>query len=86
MKSNNSTKDYELDDGFLWGAWGKDSLYKGTIFVPYDEDVAFAAVSSGKGFKTSLPDNADTVQRMQYAPATLSYKKPDVTLSQIMNK
>jgi len=44
--------------------WGKDELYKGTIFIPYDEDVAFAAVSSGRPMKQNLPDNASTVQLM----------------------
>jgi hypothetical protein len=39
-------------------------LYKGTIFVPYDEDVAFAAVSSGEPLKQNLPDNAASVYQM----------------------
>ena len=65
--------------------WWKDELYKGTIFIPYDEDVAFAAVSSGRPMKQNLPDNASTVQLMQYTPKSLNYKPQDVTLSQIIN-
>ena len=79
MKKQN--KDYSLGDGFL-GLW-KDNLYKGTIFVPYPEDISFAAISSGSPLKSSLPNNADTVQMMQYAPAALTYKAPSETLSQI---
>ena len=81
MKKQN--KDYSLGNG-IFGLW-EDKLYKGTIFVPYDEDLAFAALSSGEPFKQNLPDNAATIQQMQYAPATTKYKSPDVTLSQIVN-
>ena len=83
MKKNN--KDYSLGNGMWLTGWWKDELYKGTIFIPYDEDVAFAAVSSGRPMKQNLPDNASTVQLMQYAPKSLNYKPQDVTLSQIIN-
>jgi len=62
MKKSN--KDYSLGDGMWLTGWWKDELYKGTIFIPYDEDVAFAAVSSGHPMKQNLPDNASTVQLM----------------------
>lgn len=83
MKKSN--KNYSLGNGMWLTGWGKDELYKGTIFIPYDEDVAFAAVSSGRPMKQNLPDNASTVQLMQYAPKSLNYKPQDVTLSQIIN-
>jgi hypothetical protein len=60
MKKNTGDKDFDLDSGWF-GKWGRDELYKGTIFVPYDEDVAFAALSSGSPFKANLPDNSSTV-------------------------
>jgi len=62
MKKSN--KNYSLGNGMWLTGWGKDELYKGTIFIPYDEDVAFAAVSSGRPMKQNLPDNASTVQLM----------------------
>jgi len=43
MKKSN--KDYDLDNGIF--GYFKDNLYKGTIFIPYSEDIAFAALSSG---------------------------------------
>ena len=85
VKKSTQDKNYELSNGYLWGIIGKEELYKGTIFVPYDEDVAFAALSSGKPFKQDLPNNSSKVQLMQHAPAVLNYKAPDKTLSQIKN-
>jgi len=46
-----SDKNYDLSNGMWITGWGKDQIYKGTIFVPYSEDVAFAALSSGEPFK-----------------------------------
>jgi len=40
-------KDYDLSDGFLWSSWGKDKLYKGTIFVPVREDIVAGYTSGG---------------------------------------
>lgn len=80
-----SDKNYDLSNGMWITGWGKDQIYKGTIFVPYSEDVAFAALSSGEPFKQNLPDNAATVQLMQYAPKASQYVTPDKTLSQIKN-
>ncbi len=83
MKGEAKTKNYSLNDGFM-GLW-KDNLYKGSIFIPYKEDIAFAAISSGKALKVDIPNNSSIVQQMQYAPATLVYKSPETTLSQIKN-
>lgn len=84
MRKITGNQKFELDDGWpIFG--GGTKLYKGSIFVPYQEDIAFAALSSGKPFNTNLPNNSSTVQQMQYAPATLTYKPQDVTLSQITN-
>ena len=80
-----SDKNYDLSDGMWITGWGKDQIYKGTIFVPYSEDIAFAALSSGEPFKQNLPDNTATVQLMQYAPKASQYIIPDKTLSQIKN-
>jgi hypothetical protein len=57
MKKSNEK--YDLDDGFF-GLF-KDKLYKGTVFIPYDEDIAFAALSSGEPFKQNLPDNVSSI-------------------------
>ena len=83
MKKND--KNYDLSNGMWVTGWGKEQLYKGTIFIPYSEDVAFAALSSGQPFKQNLPDNTTAVQQMQYAPKVSQYKTPDITLSQIKN-
>lgn len=86
VKKTTDDKKYSLSNGLPILGWGKEELYKGTVFVPYDEDIAFAALSSGEPFKQNLPDNTSDVQRMQYAPASMSYKAPDKTLSQIINQ
>jgi hypothetical protein len=78
-------KNYDLSSGMWVTGWWKDKLYKGTIFVPYDEDIAFAAISSGEPLKQNLPDNAASVYEMQYAQKTSTYKAPTETLSQIKN-
>ena len=83
MKKQN--KDYDLSNGMWITGWGKDELYKGTIFVPYSEDVAFAAISSGEPFKQSLPDNAASVYQMQYTQKASTYKAPTETLYQVKN-
>jgi len=49
LKKSNDNKKYSLSDG-IFGI-GRDELYKGTIFIPYDEDISFAALSSGEPFK-----------------------------------
>ena len=81
MKKSN--KDYDLDDGIF--GYFKDNLYKGTIFIPYSEDIAFAALSSGQPFNQDLPNNVTTIQEKQYAPKISQYVSPQVTLSQIKN-
>ena len=81
MKKSN--KDYDLDDGFF--GYFKDNLYKGTIFIPYSEDIAFAALSSGQPFNQDLPNNATTIQEKQYAPKISQYVSPQATLSQVKN-
>ena len=84
MRKITGNNKFELDEGWpIFG--GGTKLYKGSIFVPYYEDKAFAALSSGKPFNVDLPNNSSTVQLMQYAPATLTYKPQDVTVSQIKN-
>lgn len=83
MKKEDKNKDYDLSNGMWITGWGRDELYKGTVFVPYSEDIAFAALSSGEGFKQNLPDNAAEIQKRQYASKASTYKTPDVTLSQI---
>ena len=83
MKKQN--KDYDLSNGMWITGWGKDKLYKGTIFVPYSEDVAFAAISSGEPFKQNLPDNAASVYQMQYTQKASTYKAPTETLYQVKN-
>ena len=80
-----SDKNYDLSDGMWITGWGKDQLYKGTVFIPYDEDIAFAALSSGEGFKQDLPDNAKEIQLMQYAEKAKTYKAPDINLTQLKN-
>jgi hypothetical protein len=73
MRKITGNNKFELDEGWpIFG--GGTKLYKGSIFVPYYEDKAFAALSSGKPFNVVLPNNSCTVQLMQYAPATLTYK------------
>ena len=81
MKKSN--KDYDLDDGIF--GYFRDNLYKGTIFIPYSEDIAFAALSSGQPFNQDLPNNVTTIQEKQYAPKISQYVSPQVTLSQIKN-
>ena len=81
MKKSN--KDYDLDDGFF--GYFKDNLYKGTIFIPYSEDIAFAALSSGQPFNQDLPNNVTTIQEKQYAPKISQYVSPQATLSQVKN-
>ena len=84
MRKITGNNKFELDEGWpIFG--GETKLYKGSIFVPYQEDIAFAALSSGKPLNVDLPNNSSTVQQMQYAPATLNYKPQDITLSQIKN-
>lgn len=68
-------KDYDLSDGFLWSSWGKDKLYKGTIFVPVREDIVAGYTSGGQPLDTDLPNNANQVMMMQYAPKTQQYQK-----------
>ena len=81
MKKSN--KDYDLDDG-IYG-YLRDNLYKGTIFIPYSEDIAFAALSSGQAFNQDLPNNVKSIQEKQYAPKASQYISPQITLSQIKN-
>ena len=82
MKKDN--KDYDLSDGFLWTSWGEDKLYKGTIFVPVREDITGAYISGGQPLDTDLPNNANQVQMMQYAPKVQQYQKAP-TLSSLKN-
>ena len=56
-KSGN--KDYDLSDGILWSSWGRDKLYKGTIFVPVREDIVAGYTSGGQPLDTDLPNNAN---------------------------
>lgn len=72
---------YSLSDG--WFGIGKDELYRGTIYVPVRDDIVNAATSSGSPFKVALPDDATKVAQMQYHPAQLGYKAPEITLSQL---
>ena len=72
-KSGN--KDYDLSDGILWSSWGRDKLYKGTIFVPVREDIAAGYTSGGYPLDTDIPNNANQVAIMQYAPKTQQYQK-----------
>jgi len=65
-KSGN--KDYDLSDGILWSSWGKDKLYKGTIFVPVREDIVGGYISGGQPLDTDLPNNANQVAIMQHMP------------------
>ena len=60
MRKVTGDKKFELDDGYPIFGGGK-VLYKGSIFVPYLEDVAFAALSSGNPFKVNLPNNSATI-------------------------
>ena len=78
-------KKYDLSDGFPGLGLGRDELYKGTIFVPYSEDIAFAGISAGKPFDQNLPNSVAAIQEMQYAPKASQYKAPEQTLSQIKN-
>lgn len=68
-------KDYDLSDGFLWSSWGRDKLYKGTIFVPVREDIVAGYISGGYPLDTDLPNNANQVAIMQHAPKTQQYQK-----------
>ena len=72
-KSGN--KDYDLSDGILWSSWGRDKLYKGTIFVPVREDIVAGYTSGGQPLDTDLPNNANQVTMLQYAPKTQQYQK-----------
>lgn len=72
-KSGN--KDYDLSDGILWFSWGRDKLYKGTIFVPVREDIVAGYTSGGQPLDTDLPNNANQVTMLQYAPKTQQYQK-----------
>jgi len=62
MKKEN--KDYDLSDGFLWSNWGRDKLYKGTIFVPVREDIVSGYISGGYPLDTDLPNDANKVAIM----------------------
>ena len=72
-KSGN--KDYDLSDGILWSSWGRDKLYKGTIFVPVREDIVAGYTSGGYPLDTDIQNNANQVAIMQYAPKTQQYQK-----------
>jgi hypothetical protein len=72
MKKNGN-KDYDLSDGILWSSWGRDKLYKGTIFVPVREDIVAGYTSGGYPLDTDIPNNANQVALMQYAPKTQQY-------------
>lgn len=74
MKKNGN-KDYDLSDGILWSSWGRDKLYKGTIFVPVREDIVAGYTSGGYPLDTDIPNNANQVALMQYAPKTQQYQK-----------
>ena len=73
QKSGN--KDYDLSDGFLWSDWGKDKLYKGTIFIPVREDIVGGYISGGQPLDVDLPNNANQVAIMQHAPKIQQYQK-----------
>ena len=76
-------KNYDLDNGWPVIHVGKEKLYKGTLFISYDEDIAFAALSGGRPFKQNLPNNSAEVQLRQYAPKAKTYNAPAKTYSQI---
>lgn len=84
MKKITGNNKFELDEGWpIFG--GGTELYKGTIFIPYSEDIAFAALSSGQPFNQNLPNNVATIQEKQYAPKISQYVSPQVTLFQVKN-
>lgn len=85
VKKQTDNKNYSLSDGMWITGWGQDKLYKGTIFIPYSEDIAFAALSSGTPFNQDLPNNVKSIQLQQYAPKVSSYVSPQITLSQLQN-
>ena len=68
-------KDYDLSNGFLWSSWGKDKLYKGTIFAPVRNDIVAGYISGGQPLDTDLPNNANQVALMQHAPKVAEYKE-----------
>ena len=68
-------KDYDLSDGILWSSWGRDKLYKGTIFVPVREDIVAGYTSGGYPLDTNIPNNANQVAMMQYVPKIQQYQK-----------
>lgn len=68
-------KDYDLSDGFLWSSWGKDKLYKGTIFIPVREDIVGGYISGGQPLDTDLPNDANKVAIMQHMPKIQQYQK-----------
>lgn len=78
-------KDYDLSNGYLWGAFGEDKLYKGTIFAPIREDYVAGFISGGQPLDTNLPNDATMVAEMQHAPKISQYKQVP-TLSQLQNK
>ena len=74
MKKNGN-KDYDLSDGILWSSWGRDKLYKGTIFAPVREDIVAGYTSGGQPLDTDLPNDANAVAMKQYAPKAQQYQK-----------
>ena len=73
QKSGNEK--YDLSDGILWSSWGRDKLYKGTIFIPVREDINHGYISGGSPLDTDLPNDANKVTMMQYAPKVQQYQK-----------
>jgi hypothetical protein len=45
-RETSGDKKYSIGDGYMFGLWGVDELYKGTIFIPVRNNY-FNAISSG---------------------------------------
>ena len=75
MKDKLKDKNYDLSDGILWSSWGRDKLYKGTIFAPIRNDLVGAYIGGGQPLDTDLPNDSNKVSIMQHAPKVYQYQK-----------
>lgn len=47
IQQRTNNKSYDIDNGWLWGLFGGDHIYKGTIFIPVRENALIAATLAG---------------------------------------
>jgi len=74
MRKLSGNDKYNLSDGYLFGAFKKDDLYKGTIFIPVYNNVWNALATTDSKISPSVSKQIEGLQ--QQTDLRMSYKSP----------